>query len=103
MTDDDFKASMQRYAQLADSHSTPHLLVDLTNFRHTPGKGMGPWRDEHIIPAYNAAGVRKFAFLCPPGAQGTVEEGNRPAKEPPGEFQTAYFLQRENIEDWFGA
>jgi len=103
MTDDDFKASMQRYAQLAGTHSTPYLLVDLMHFRHRPGKGMGAWRDEHIIPAYNTAGVKKFAFLCPPGAPGTVEEGNEPAKEPPGEFQTAYFLQRENIDDWFRA
>jgi hypothetical protein len=102
MTDDDFKASIGRYAQLAGDHSTPYLLVDLTNFRHSPGKGMGAWRDEHIIPAYNAAGVEKFAFLSPPGAPGTVEDGNEPAKEPPGEFQTGYFLQREGIVDWFG-
>ena len=101
MTDDDFKASMERYAQLAGEHSTPNLLVDLKSFRHSPGKGMGPWRDEHIIPVYNAAGVKKFAFLCPAGTPGTVEDGGEPTREPPGEFLTGYFFQRQGIVDWF--
>jgi hypothetical protein len=102
MTDDDFKRSMQRYAELAGEHPTPYLLVDVTKFRHSMGESVGAWRDEHIIPAYNAAGVKKFAFLFPAGAPGTVEEGNAPAKEPPGEFPTGYFTERPRIVDWFG-
>jgi hypothetical protein len=102
MTDDDFKHSMQRYASLAGEHSTPYLLVDVRNFRHTMGKGVGAWRDEHIIPAYNAARVEKFAFLLPAGAPGTVEEGSAPAPEPPGEFPTGYFSERRSISAWFG-
>jgi hypothetical protein len=101
MTDDDFKRSMQRYAELAGEHLVPHLLVDVTKFRHSMGEGVAAWRDEHIIPAYNAAGVRKFAFLFPPGARGTVEDGNEPAKEPPGEFPTGYFTERARIFEWF--
>ena len=102
MTDDDFKRSMQRYAELAGEHPTPYLLVDVTKFRHSMGESVGAWRDEHIIPAYNAAGVKKFAFLLPAGAPGTVEEGNTPAKEPPGEFPIGYFTERRGIVEWFG-
>ena len=101
MTDDDFKQSMQRYAELAREHSPPYLLVDVTKFRHSMGEGVAAWRDEHVIPAYNAAGVKKFAFLFPPGASGTVEERNQPAKEPPGEFPTGYFTDRRHIVEWF--
>ena len=101
MTDDDFKQSMQRYAEMAGAHSTPYLLVDVTKFRHTMGEGIGAWRDENIIPAYNAAAVKKFAFLFPAGTRGTVEEGNAPAREPPGEFPTGYFTERGRILDWF--
>jgi hypothetical protein len=101
MTDDDFKRSMQRYAELAGAHSTPYLLVDVTKFRHTMGEGIGAWRDEHIIPAYNAAAVKKLAFLFPARARGTVEEGNAPANEPPGEFPTGYFTERRRILAWF--
>jgi hypothetical protein len=92
---------MRRYAELAGAHSTPYLLVDVTKFRHTMGEGIGAWRDEHIIPAYNAAAVKKFAFLFPAGALGTVEQGNDPAKEPPGEFPTGYFAEHGRILDWF--
>ena len=102
MTDDDFKRSMQRYAELAGEHSTPYLLVDVMKFRHSMGESVGAWRDQHIIPAYNAAGVEKFAFLLAAGAPGTVKEGNIPAKEPPGEFPTGYFTERRNIVEWFG-
>jgi hypothetical protein len=58
------------------------MLVDVTRFRHSPGEQVGLWRDEHIIPRYNAAGGRKFAFLVPPRAPGTVENGSEPAREP---------------------
>ena len=102
MTDDDFMRSMARYAALAQEHRTPNMLVDVRNFRHVPGKGTGQWRDEHIIPRYNAAGVKRFAFLFPAGASGTVESGSQPAPEPPGSFPTAYFENREHISDWFG-
>lgn len=102
MTDDDFMRSMERYAALAQEHRTPFLLVDVTSFRHTPGEDVAGWRDEHIIPRYNAAGVRRFAFLLPEGAPGTVESGTEPGSEPPGQFPTGYFAKRERILDWFG-
>lgn len=101
MTDDDFKRSMTHFAELAGAHSTPYLLVDVTKFGFTPGEGSGAWRDAHIIPVYNAAGVKKFAFLVPPGASGTVEDGATPANEPPAEFPTGYFTERERILSWF--
>lgn len=86
MTDDDFMRSMERYAGYAQEHRTPFMLVDVTSFRHSPGEDVAKWRDENIIPTYNAAGVRKFAFLLPEDAPGTVESGSEPAPEPPGEF-----------------
>jgi hypothetical protein len=101
MTDDDFKRSMQRFAALAAERSTPHILVDVTKFRFTPGEGVPAWRDEYVIPAYNDAGVEKFAFLVPAGAPGTVEQGTAPATEPPGKFPTGYFAERAGIVDWF--
>jgi hypothetical protein len=102
MTDHDFMRSMERYAGFAEARRPPNLLVDVTKFRHTPGDEVGPWRDQHIIPRYNAAGVKKFAFLVPPDAPGTVEVGSEPKREPPGNFPTGYFTDREHILEWFG-
>jgi hypothetical protein len=101
MTDEDFMRSIERYAAFAREHRTPNMLVDVTRFRHTPGEHVAPWRDERIIPRYNAAGVKRFAFLVPQGAPGTVEAGSQPEKEPPGKFPTGYFEDRQRIHDWF--
>jgi len=101
MTDQDFMRSMERYAGLAGDHRTPNMIVDVRDFRHVPGEEVAGWRNETIIPRYNAAGVTKFAFLLPEGAPGTVESGKPPAPEPPGEFPTGYFAGRERILDWF--
>jgi hypothetical protein len=103
MTDGDFMASMQRYSAHAEQHQTPYLLVDVTRFKHSPGPDVATWRDQHIIPGYNRAGVRKFAFLVPAGGSWTVEGGHAPAEEPPGEFPTGYFDVRHDILDWFMA
>jgi hypothetical protein len=85
------------------AHRAPHMLVDLTRFGHSPGEGVPRWRDEHVIPRYNSAGVRKFAFLVPAGASGTVESGLEPEKEPPGTFPTGYFEERQHILEWFAS
>ncbi len=101
MTDDDFMRSMERYAAFAEEHRAPNMLVDVTRFKHTPGEQVAQWRDQHIIPRYDAAGVKKFAFLIPSGAPGTVESGTQPEREPPGNFPTGYFADRRNVLDWF--
>jgi hypothetical protein len=101
MTDDDFKESMSRYAKLAEEVRPANLLVDVTKFKHSPGADVGAWRDQEIIPRYNSAGVKKFAFVIPSGSPGTVEAGTPPAPEPPGRFPTAYFDNRNNALNWF--
>jgi hypothetical protein len=101
MSDDDFKRTLERLAGLAEEHGTPHVLIDVTRFAHRPSPDVGRWRDEHIIPRYNGAGVRKFAFVVPVGASGTVASGNAPAPEGPAAFPTGYFESRDEAYKWF--
>jgi len=103
LTDDEFMASMQRYSELAETQRPPYLLVDVTRFRFSPGPQVAAWRDEHVIPGYNRAGVKKFAFLVAEGGDYTVEAGHPPAIEPPGEFPTGVFDRRQDILEWFRA
>ena len=56
------------------------------------GVRMG-WRDKEIIPHYNRAGIRKFAFVMPVIGAG-------PAPEGPAEFPTAYFSEPEGAYQW---
>ena len=65
-----------------------------------PGLMDGDWRDANIIPRYNAAGVKKFAFLMPAGMPAI---GAPPAPEGPGEFPTAYFGTRAEARAWLSA
>ena len=98
MTDEDFKAWLDRFSAEAEARRQPYLVINVRQFRHRPGAEIAPWRDEHVIPRYNRAGVKKFAFLLSEGSPGA---GGPPAPEPPGVFPTGYFDQPAKIEAWF--
>lgn len=99
MTDDGFKEWLGRYASAAEQHHVPFALIDTQLFKHHPPADFMPWRDEHIIPQYNRAGIKKFAFLLAEGSAPNTE----PAPEGPALFPTGYFDSRERIERWFTA
>src|SRR5262245_38120142 len=73
MTDGDFMIWLERYAASAGQYRARFLLIDTRAFKHRPGAHTGPWREEHIIPQYSRAGVKKLAFLLPTGAAPETE------------------------------
>src|SRR2546427_8244044 len=97
MTDDDFKGWLDRFSAEAEARRQPHLVIDVREFRHRPGPEVGPWRDEHVIPRYNRAGVSKFAFLLPEGSPGA---GAFPTPKPPGKSAAGYCVQPSEMEAW---
>jgi len=76
------------------------LIIDATEFYHTVGEGTLAWRDEHIVPLYNQAGVEKFAFLTTPAMPGTVEKGAQPMPDGPATFPTGWFETKERLYAW---
>jgi hypothetical protein len=102
MTDEDFKAVLTQFASHAEMVRAQYLLIDMMQFQHRPGAEIGRWRDEEIIPRYNAAGVKKFAFQAPPGFPNTMESGGKEAVEHPAKFPTGWFGSRQNALKWFG-
>ena len=99
MTDNDFREWVERYASTAEQHHVPFALIDARVFKGHPAADFLAWRDEHIIPQYNRAGIKKFAFLLAEGSAPNSE----PAPEGPALFPTGYFDSRERIERWFTA
>ena len=97
MTDDDYMRWLERYAAATEQHHVPFTLIDTREFKHHPGEHTGPWREERIIPQYNRAGVKKFAFLLPEGSAPKTE----PMPEGSAQFPTGYFDSREQINHWF--
>lgn len=96
MTDEDFKAALERFAAYAEQFGAKGLMVDVARFRHSPSAEVGQWRDTTIIPRYNKAGVKKFAFV-------TGKEGPVPPPGPPraGEvFVTRFFGSEGEARRW---
>jgi hypothetical protein len=81
---DDFKATLELFAEQAERAGAPLLLIDATEFRHRFGEGVMAWRDRQIIPRYNASGTRRFAFHVPEGFPDAMRpEGNPSSTVPP--------------------
>lgn len=97
MSKDDFQRWLSKFAECVERCGRSGVLVDSTVFRMSPTLMDGPWRDANIIPRYNAAGVKKFAFHMP---QGMPMIGEPPANEPPGRFPTGYFGTRREALNW---
>ena len=88
MGDGGFKATLMQLAWQAEILMPASLMIDATDFAHKFGDGVMEWRNDHVIPRYSAAGVRKFAFFMP-GFPNTVETGAPEVYEGPATFPTA--------------
>ena len=99
MSDDDFKNALALFADYVEEKKACGILVDVRHFRHKMGPDVQPWRLANISPRYNAAGVQRFAFLFPEGAQ------TPPIMNQSGEgeqFITRAFISQEKAFAWLG-
>jgi hypothetical protein len=62
MQAEDFQQWLTTFAGYVEQLRRPGVLIDSTSFLMDPSFMDAAWRDEHIVPRYNAAGVKKFAF-----------------------------------------
>ena len=100
MNGDDFNTFLTRYAEHVEAWRRGGGLVDSVQFKMDISKMQRGWRDKHIVPRYNAAGLRKFAFVMP---QGMPTIGTPPKQEGPAQYLTAYFGTRIEALAWLRA
>jgi hypothetical protein len=98
MSDEDFKRALLLYADYASKHRTAGLLVDLRSFRHNLGPGIGEWRSEVLVPRYEAAGVKKFAYVL--GDEAPMATNSADEEERKEAFTTRYFRTLNEAEQW---
>ena len=98
-----FKQTLQLLADEGLKLRPSFMIVDSTEFFHEVAEGTLAWRNEHIVPLYNEAGVVKFAFLVTDRMPGTVEKGGQPAPDGPATFPTGWFETRERMYAWLSA
>jgi hypothetical protein len=95
MTDDDFKETLEVFADTAIQHGAKRLLVDALEFKHRPSaEAVGAWRDEVIVPKYHKAGVKKIAWVWP---------GKSPANQPANDkekFESRFFPTEAEALAW---
>ena len=103
MSDDGFRQTLQLLADECLELHPDFVIIDATEFFHSVADSTFDWRNEHIIPLYNQAGFKKFAFLVTAQAPGTVEKGAQPAPDGPADFPTAWFETRERLYAWLTA
>ena len=97
MTSDEFSEWLSTYASCVEAKNRPGCLIDSVQFKMPFKKIDTYWRDENIIPRYNAAGVKKFAFLIPEGMP-TIGADQMPAG--PATYPTRYFYERAAATAW---
>ena len=101
MSEQQFRAAIERLAGFMERERPPNVLVDMATLEFRPAEDFEQWRQANIIPRYNKAGVTKFAFILPAGATQTVEGGTAPSVEGSAQFQTGYFCTRDGALKWF--
>jgi len=97
MTSEEFKTDLMLFATHVEMRKAPSILVDVSKFRYRMQPDVQEWRLRNISPRYSAAGVRRFAFLFPQGAQ-IPAMMNQSA--PTEKFLTRAFVDAEAAERW---
>ena len=100
MSDEGFRQTLQLLADEGLELRPDYVIIDATEFFHSVADSTFDWRNEHIIPLYNQAGFKKFAFLVTEQAPSTVEKGAEPAPDGPADFPTAWFESRDRLYAW---
>lgn len=101
MSEAQFREALLRLAAILGRENTPNVLIDVVHFSHESASDFPEWRETNVIPLYNAAGVKRFAFLLPPGSTNSAEMGVQPAVEGSARFPTGYFTTPERAFTWF--
>lgn len=97
MTEKEFQDWLLKFTDLLEKSSSKRVLVDGISFQFQSMGETMDWRDEVIIPRYNALGITRFAFQLP---SGSPPIGNTPAPEGSANFPTGYFALRAETTEW---
>jgi hypothetical protein len=100
MSDQGFKDTLQLLAEQGLEWRPSFMIIDATEFFHDVTTETLSWRDAHIVPCYNQAGIQKFAFLTTARMPTTVEKGAEPVPDGPANFPTGWFETKERMYAW---
>ena len=65
MNDYGFQYTILRYASFAMEYRIKKVLIDLTDFKFSPGETSGKFHSDYVTKIYNMIGVTKKVFVAP--------------------------------------
>ncbi len=93
-----FQGILYLLAGYALQMKTKTIFIDSRKFLFHPSNELvGPWRTKNISPLYNEAGVKKFAFLYPPGSPIPPTNGQNMPDE---KFPARFFSSESELNKW---
>ena len=94
MTDEDFRETLQVFADGAVQHRATRLVIDVREFRHKPSKEILAWRDQVTVAKYNQVGAERQAWIWPGDVSGMKPSsaGRR--------YEERYFSTEEEALAW---
>jgi hypothetical protein len=94
MTDEDFRETLEVFADGAIRHGATRLLIDVRQFKHRPSKEVLAWRDQVTVAKYNKAGAARQAWIWP-GDVSSMKPSSEGRK-----YHERYFSTEEDAVAW---
>ena len=97
MDDYGFQWSILRYASFAMEYRIKKVLIDLTDFKFSPGEASGKFHSDYVTPIYNMVGVTKKVFVAP------FMENKVIGKEPGTDYNNAFMKSNDDAVEWLSS
>lgn len=94
MTDEDFRETLEVFAEAGFQHRARRLVIDVREFKHRPSAEILAWRDSVTVRKYDKAGVQKLVWIWP----GDVSNMNPSSAG--GRYKERYFSMEEDAIAW---
>jgi hypothetical protein len=94
MTDEDFRETLEVFADSAIQHKAERLVIDVRQFRHRPSPEVLKWRERVTVPKYNQAGTKRQAWIWPGDVSGMKSSTHA------GSYEERYFSTEEAALAW---
>jgi hypothetical protein len=94
MDDYGFQYTILRYASFAMEYRIKKVLIDLTDFKFSPGEAAGKFHSDYVTKIYNMIGVSKKVFVAP------FTDNKIIGKEPGTAYENAFMKSYDDAVAW---
>jgi len=94
MDDYGFQYSILRYASFAMEYRVKKVLIDLTDFKFSPGEAAGQFHADYVTKIYNMIGVTKKVFVAP------FMDNQIVGQEPGTDYDNAFMKTYDEAVAW---